>query len=941
MTTKDRPICRLFAPLLVCLVVGCVTAPPDNSLAELDRPVEPVKSPVNTKASKSRDPKAAYYQYIRTAPKNDTARNLAIARLADLEMAAGYELIAGLEMGEGYQEDAAYRETITRTIALLETALREFPESEGNDRRLYQLAKNYNELGEHEQSLSRLRELTDNHPESPLYAEARFRLAERAFSQGDYMMAELGYTEALFNTDDRTFYQRALFKRGWSRYRQSLFQPALEDFVNVIQIQRFGPADTLSAEDRVIYEEYFRSLALTMSASSNQSMVRDVFNNANFAHVFEAYEATSRIYLQQERYSDAVAQWQQFLLHRGADWESLSAHTHIVSLWRAGNFAQRAYDATGDLYAQFTDKKPLHSSEHPLKEPTEKATRQHLAMAARYAHGVYQGSGEPDDLRQAQGWYNRYLEHFSDHAQQDGIYLAYGDLLAEAGLTAQAFIQYERAAFDGNLILNPEAAYAAIALLSEMTEPNDRVVDAELLTKYLRYSQAFAQLYPEHEQATAIALGASQRAFHHHDYAHAYALAELALPNASDLQREEAQFIVIQSHLNQQDFSQAEAFADAMLGFSSLSADARGKAEDLLAVAIYRQAEQAESDQNIDASIRHYRRIQERVPAAEVAPAGLYNAIALAMEHQRWEDAIPLIHRFQQHYTNHPHIADAERHLSRAYLESGQTAQAAQQLERLASTETSVEAQQASLWRAAELYERENSIEEAIGAYRRYAHTYAQPYPQNLEAMHKLTQLYTQTAQPEHRRFWEQRIVQTDRNRPDSQKTDRTARITAQAALSLAQHHNTLFKATALKLPLDKSLERKRGFMQDAIRFYATASSYGFGEISSEATHEIGYIYESLARSLLESERPTNLNPQELVQYNILLEDRAFPFEDRAIEFYERNLARSREQGYNEWMAHSRSRLSTLFPVRYAREPRSGFYISSQDQGPTSSREND
>src|SRR5690625_524474 len=136
MTTKYRPNFRFFVTLILFLVADCVTTPPDIELAELDRPVEPVKSPVNTKASKSRDPKAAYYQYIRTAPKNDTARNLAIARLADLEMAAGYELIAGLEMGEGYQEDAAYRETITRTIALLETALREFPESEGNDRRL-------------------------------------------------------------------------------------------------------------------------------------------------------------------------------------------------------------------------------------------------------------------------------------------------------------------------------------------------------------------------------------------------------------------------------------------------------------------------------------------------------------------------------------------------------------------------------------------------------------------------------------------------------------------------------------------------------------------------------------------------------------------------------------------------------------------------------------
>src|SRR5690625_7436030 len=99
MTTKDRPICRLFAPLLVCLVVGCVTAPPDNSLAELDRPVEPVKSPVNKKASKSRDPKAAYYQYIRTATKNDTTRKLSIARLDVLEIAAGVAMLSTFRNG--------------------------------------------------------------------------------------------------------------------------------------------------------------------------------------------------------------------------------------------------------------------------------------------------------------------------------------------------------------------------------------------------------------------------------------------------------------------------------------------------------------------------------------------------------------------------------------------------------------------------------------------------------------------------------------------------------------------------------------------------------------------------------------------------------------------------------------------------------------------------
>jgi cellulose synthase operon protein C len=926
--------------LTTWLVMGCAVTPADNSLATLDRPATPVNTEAQTRASQRGDAKTAYYQYIRMAPKDDLARNRAIARLADLEMAAGYELISELDIDEGYQEDAVYRETIIRTISLLETALEEFPDAQGNDRRLYQLAKNYSELGNHEQSLASLRRLADQYDSSPLYAEAKFRLAEAAFSQGSYMSAELAYTAALFNTDDSSFHQRALFKRGWSRYRQSLFRPALEDFVNVIQVQRFGQADTLSEEDRVIYEEYFRSLALTMLNTPDQQVVHQVFEQTNFAKVFEAYHATSSIYLQQERYSDAAGQWQQFLDRAPESWDTVLAQARIVSLWQAGGFRQRAYDATAQLYARFTDTSQLAGDDHPLQAQARRSIREHLSVAARYAHGVYQNSKTVNDFHQAQRWYQRYLEHFGDHAQTDGIYLSYGDLLAEKGLTEQAFAQYERAAFDGELILNPDAAYAAVALLSEMTDPGHGSINQQQLNKYVRYSKAFVQLYPEDERSAVMALGASQTAFHHGDYKQAEALAELALPKANDSQREAAQFIVVQSQLNQENFIQAEASAENILSFSSLSASGRRNAENLLAMAIYQQAELAELNNDVETSIQHFQRIQQSAPKADIAPAGLYNAIALAMEHRRWEEAIPLIHRFQSSYYDHRYITDAERHLSRAYLESGQTDQAARQFEQLARTEADTEAQKISLWRAAELYEQEGDIERAINAYRRYAHSYPQPYPQNVEAMHKLTVLYTKTSDSERRQFWEQRIVQTDRNRPDEQKTDRTARVAAEAALSLARHHEESFNAIELKLPLDRSLERKRSSMQEAIRLYATASSYGFGEVSSEATHQIAHIYEAFARSLLESERPTNLTPQELVQYDILLEDRAFPFEDRAIEFYERNLARSREQGYNDWMALSRQRLEELFPVRYARKPRTGFYISALDQPSSETIEN-
>ena len=81
--------------------------------------------------------------------------------------------------------------------------------------------------------------------------------------------------------------------------------------------------------------------------------------------------------------------------------------------------------------------------------------------------------------------------------------------------------------------------------------------------------------------------------------------------------------------------------------------------------------------------------------------------------------------------------------------------------------------------------------------------------------------------------------------------------------------------------------------------------------------------------ALLESERPQNLSDDELDQYEILLEDQAFPFEDKAIEFYETNIARSKAGLFNEWLSKSRKELEGLFPVRYSRKPKLEGYLAN------------
>ncbi|HEY6240961.1 MAG TPA: hypothetical protein VIW78_08990, partial [Burkholderiales bacterium] len=72
-------------------------------------------------------------------------------------------------------------------------------------------------------------------------------------------------------------------------------------------------------------------------------------------------------------------------------------------------------------------------------------------------------------------------------------------------------------------------------------------------------------------------------------------------------------------------------------------------------------------------------------------------------------------------------------------------------------------------------------------------------------------------------------------------------------------------------------------------------------------------------KALLDSQRPRKLSKDELEQYNVMLEEQAFPFEEKAIELHEINARRVRGGIYDEWVKKSFTALVKLRPVRYAK----------------------
>ena len=136
------------------------------------------------------------------------------------------------------------------------------------------------------------------------------------------------------------------------------------------------------------------------------------------------------------------------------------------------------------------------------------------------------------------------------------------------------------------------------------------------------------------------------------------------------------------------------------------------------------------------------------------------------------------------------------------------------------------------------------------------------------------------------------------------------------------------YKKINLTLPLKQSLDKKKLFMQKAVRYFGQASAYGIAETATQAKHRIAEIYQMFSHALLNSQRPKGLSVDEREQYNILLEDQAFPFEEKAIEFFEANLSHAKDGIYDDWVRLSHSQLKLLFPGRYQRETKTDAYIN-------------
>lgn len=880
--------------------------------------------------------RAAYAEYLKHAGKNDLSRRDALQRLAQLE----FKLTEQLEQNNGVQnsktqsmEDKLYYATLDRSITLLKTSLHDYPKAKNNDRTLYQLAKAYDQRGYYDKSISTLKTLVSRYPNSRYYVESEFRLGEAAFSLRKYSKAEDLYTNVIVSPKNSEYLENALYKRGWARYKQGYYQDAIADFLHVINIHEFKQYADLNKSEQSQFNEYFRAVALSFSYLGGAQSLDTYFEkHPDFKYIYHTYERVSEIYLKQQRYSDAAATLTSFIKFHPKSPKVPLASIKILDIWHDGGFDNKLIPALGNFYALYHPQSSYWSSHNETRKAYDKVTnsiRHYTVYAAAYYHKRYMALHGEDNFEQARQWYRRYLKYYSDYSGKDNINLLYAELLSAHHNPVAALANYEKAAYDSGIILNKNAAYETILLANQLYEKStDSTSKNNYLGKVTTYSLRFCKLYTNDKRTLGILTHAAQIAYKAGQYSIVVKLAEIYHENTYTKANYNLGLIKANAYFKLQHFQDAEAAYLTILNHYQLKPETRQALADNLGISVYNQGKQAQSDGDIDVALSNYSRIYKIAPQSQSAPAGLYDAIVLSMDKKRWEQAINYIKQFQQAYPRNKLSQDVSKKLSIAYLNSHQDLAAANELVKIAHNESDSDYKRAALWKAGQLYEAKNDTASAIKSYREYAHQYRKPFPQYMEAMNKLTTLYAQSGSQRLANKWRNAIIRADKRTPSDKKTDRTRYISSIAALSLAIAMQGKFNVIKLTVPLKRSLALKKTYMQKATDLYGLASSYGIAHVATQATFAIGQIYQSFSKALLTSERPKGLSKEELDQYNILLEDKSYPFEDKAIEFYATNLAHVRDGIYDKWMKQSYARLQKLYPERYSREVKLEPYIN-------------
>lgn len=834
---------------------------------------------------------------------------------------------------------AGPREAIATYRKILET----YPNYERNDQVVYQMSRAYDEIGQPDEAMEVMDQLVARYPYSKYVDEVHFRRGEYFFVRKKYLDAEDAYGAVVRMGSTSSYYELALYKLGWTLYKQELYEEALHKYMAMLDHRNsigYDFDDALYEDDEHRVADTFRVISLSFSNIGGPKVVDEYFAaNGHRSYADKIYGNLGEFYFAKLRYDDAASVYKSFITLNPNHRVSPHFNMRIVEIYGEANFPQLVVESKKEFATRYAVDAEYWQHFDIAESPEVVGfLKTNLTDLANHYHALYQEPAFVDDqttsFAEASRWYGQFLYSFPADEETPQINYQLADLLLENKNFGESALEYERTAYDYAPHEQAAAAgYAAVYAHREDLAVATGARTLEVKKATVASSLKFADTFPDHEQAAVVLGAAADDLYAMKDFPvaieSAHKLIERYPQSDPDLRRS-AWAVVAHSSIDLAEYPDAEHAYTRVLDLTPPDDESRPAVIDGLAAAIYKQGEQANLLEDYRGAATHFLRIKELAPTSDIRTVAEYDAAAALMKLSDWAMASNVLEEFRTSHPEHELNTEATKQLAYIYREDGQTERSAAEHERIAAEATDPELSREALLTAAELYDEVDVTDDAIRVYQQYVAEYPQPLDIAMETRTRLAEIFE--FELDYERYYAQlnEIVDAD-HAAGPERTDRSRYLASKAALVLAEQTYERFASLRLVQPFEESLAEKQARMDLATVAFEGLVEYQVAEVTAAATFYIAEIYFEFSAALLDSERPAGLTAAEKVDYELVIEEEAYPFEERAIDVHQQNFELLAVGVYNPWVQQSLDKLAVMMPGRYAKNEISGGFVGSID----------
>lgn len=745
-------------------------------------------------------------------------------------------------------------------------------------------------------------------------------------------------------------------------------EPRLEDLATLTNV--------LTRADRELVEDSFRVLSISLASLQGEASIPPRVNTRSREDwQFRVYLALAELYTKQERVKDAADTLAAFVRRQPLHAQAPLMLSRVVEIYANAGFEQLALQAKREHATRYDANSGFRRANPEGWARAQPLVQQHMAELARHHHALAQrargaaGAAKPD-VAEAVRWYDALLTQFPGHAGARANRFLLAELLFDDRAYARSADEFERAAYadSGDFDRAADAGYSALLALAEQRKAAPTAEQEALKRQSIALAQRFASRFEADARGGAVLVDAADTLFGlggADDAQAAAALATAALKRQPPPDREQqrvAWTVIAHQAFDTGQLAFAESAYAEVLERAGSGDPRRAEWTERRAAAVFRQAEAARAAGDWRAAAGHFARvagIAGLAAGSALRSGAAFDQTTALIELKDWPTAASALEAFRREHPAHPLQKEVPPRLALAYLELGRHSLAAREFETIAGAATEPALARSALWQAAELHEKAALAAPAVvvpsapakpvararplrrgqpvrrappppaappslhaiasAAWERYLQAHPQPLEPAVEARWRLAELHRSDA-ARHAQ-WLRAVQQADAAGGDA-RTPRTRRWGGLATLALAEPQLAAYQKVKLVEPLQRQLKAKKALMDELLKSYAAASEAGVAEVTTAATYRSAALYADFGQALIQSERPKKLSKLEREQYDVLLEEQAFPFEEKAIELHEANARRTAAGLWDESVRASLQALAGFKPVRYAKPER-------------------